>query len=166
MLDVLLDVECILPELLQDESGWNTVDVNYHPPRVERLWRLWEGNRINLHTIHPCGKEEPYLHPHPWPSAMHVISGSYEMIRGFGQGTKSPKILGETILTPNSYYSMEHRDEWHSVRPVKGLAHSIMVNGPPWNREMPISTSATDLPPLSPDRKIRLLQFFRLNFSS
>ncbi len=165
MMDVLLTVEKNLPRLLEDEAGWNTVDVNYHPPRVERVWCYWEGHRINLHRIHPCERDEPYVHPHPWPSAMHVLSGSYEMIRGFGQGIEDPIILGSTILGADSYYSMEHRDEWHSVRPLEKAAYSLMVNGTPWDREMPIEQSASDLSPLTPEQKREILQFFREFYS-
>ena len=41
MLDVLERVEADLPALLADDLGWNSLDINYHPPRVERLWRNW-----------------------------------------------------------------------------------------------------------------------------
>jgi len=166
MMDALLEVEGKLPQLLEAIAGWNTVDVDYHPPRVERVWRSWEGNRINLHRIHHCEKGEPYVHPHPWPSAMHVLSGSYEMIRGFGQGIKEPIILGSTVLSADSYYSMEHRDEWHSVRPIEGVAYSLMVSGKPWDRKMPIEKSANDLPTLTTEQKGEIIQFFKEFYSS
>jgi len=126
---------------------------------------LGGGNRINLHRIHPCKKGEPYLHPHPWASAMHVISGSYEMIRGYGEGNEDPIILGSIILSAGSYYSMEHRDEWHSVRPLEVVSATLMVNGKPWDRKMPLATTASDLPPLMPEQKRDMMQFFREYYS-
>jgi hypothetical protein len=52
--------------------------VNYHHPRVERLWTQVGDSRLMLHVIHPCNSSEALYHPYPWPSAMHVLSGRYE----------------------------------------------------------------------------------------
>ena len=160
LLPVLQSLESQLPELLRDGDGWQTVDIDYHPPRVERIWRYWEGYRINLHRIHHCQPQEPYLHPHPWPSAMHVLQGSYEMVRGFGPGTQAPTILGTTILSAGAYYSMQHPDEWHSVRPLAPVAYSIMLNGQPWNRAMPIAQKSEDLNALDDAVKREMLALF------
>ncbi len=92
MLDVLFHVEKALPQLLQDESAWNSVLVDYHPPTVERLWTAWQGYRVYLHRIHPCEHEQALFHPHPWPSAMRVLDGEYEMAVGFGAGTQTPPV--------------------------------------------------------------------------
>ena len=160
LLPVLQDLEKQLPAMLAKPDEWQTVDVDYHPPRVERVWRYWQEYRINLHRIHHCAPGEPYLHPHPWPSAMHVLEGAYEMVRGFGTGTDTPIILGTTILTAGAFYSMQHPDEWHSVRPLDPVAYSIMLNGHPWDRSMPIDKKANDLPPLSPEVKAEMLDKF------
>ena len=77
--------EAILPELLKDEFLWSTVDVDYETPRVERVWTQVGPMRINLHRIHPC--KEALMHPHPWPSAVAVVHGEYEMGVGFGPTT-------------------------------------------------------------------------------
>lgn len=67
-------------DLLNDPTAWNTLDVNYHHPRVERLWtQLSSERRLMIHLIHPCKPGESLYHPHPWPSALHVLYGKYEM---------------------------------------------------------------------------------------
>ena len=86
MLDVLEAVEQKLPELLRDEAGWNSLFIDYHPPTVERLWRTWGEYRVSLHRIHPCERGTALFHPHPWPSAMRILSGEYEMAVGYGSG--------------------------------------------------------------------------------
>ena len=86
MLDVLAAVEQALPQLLQDENAWHSLYIDYQLPTVERLWRPWHEYRISLHRIHPCAPGEALFHPHPWPSAMHVLAGAYEMAVGYGQG--------------------------------------------------------------------------------
>ena len=165
MMEVLRQVEKLLPMLLDDREVWKGVDITYHPPRVERVWRQWGTYRINLHRIHPCERREVYLHPHPWPSAMRVRSGSYEMVRGYGAGTANPIILGTTILTAGSSYSMDQRDEWHSVRPLESVALSLMVSGPPWNRKMPIE-SPTAPNPLAPKAEADIMAFFAEHYVS
>ena len=43
---------------------WNTLDVDYFPPRVERVWtQVDENHRLFIHVIHPT--TEPCLfHKH------------------------------------------------------------------------------------------------------
>ena len=160
MITVLTQIEHQLPTLLTQKEIWHSLDINYHPPRVERLWCSLGEYRINLHRIYPCQPGEAYLHPHPWPSAMHVLSGSYEMIRGYGEGIEKPIILGTTILTAGSIYTMENPNEWHTVRPLGGIALSLMISGKPWNRAMPIEKSSKDLPELSAATQQEIIDTF------
>jgi len=69
MLDLLHKAISELPALLASHEGWKSVDVTFHPPRVERVWRQWGKNRILLHRTYPCDKEYGLWHPHPWSSA-------------------------------------------------------------------------------------------------
>lgn len=79
MIEELKHIEkTVLADLLKNPSIWNTIDVNYHHPRVERLWTQVGEFRLMLHVIHPCETSNALYHPHPWPSAMHVLSGKYE----------------------------------------------------------------------------------------
>jgi len=94
MIEDLKNIEkTVLMDLLKNPSIWNTLDVNYHQPRVERLWTQIGTSRLMLHVIHTCETDEALYHPHPWPSAMHVLSGSYEM----GLGVKHTPNLKEII---------------------------------------------------------------------
>ena len=87
----LREVEQELPDLLEKEI-WNGLYIDYHPPIVERVWTQVGENRIYLHRIHPCSEGEALFHPHPWPSAMRILSGEYEMGIGYGEGTEPPEI--------------------------------------------------------------------------
>src|SRR5690349_2249699 len=100
MLDVLLQAEREVRTLLKDESGWKTLFINYHPPFVERLWRPFgEEYRLFLHCIHPCTEEQALFHPHPWPSAMRVLEGTYWMKIGAGASAEIPPVVCESLVT-------------------------------------------------------------------
>ena len=58
---------------LANPKLWKTLDVDYHPPRVERVWMSFDDKRISLHVIHPCETNDALVHPHPWESAMYVL---------------------------------------------------------------------------------------------
>lgn len=140
MLEVLERVEKTLPGLLDDRKldDWNSVLIDYHPPVVKRLWRNFEDEyRIYLHEILPCQPGEALLHPHPWPSAMRVVSGTYEMGIGYGSGSVEPPVAATVILSAKSTYEMVDKDAWHYVRPLRHPALSLMVTGKPWHRESP-----------------------------
>lgn len=88
MLELLARLKLELPDLLIDDTAWQGFYIDYHLPIVERLWRQWNEYRVYLHRIHPCKSEDALFHPHPWPSAMEIVSGAYEMIVGYGQGNR------------------------------------------------------------------------------
>lgn len=147
MIDRLKNIEKILPDLLQTPDIWNTLDVNYHPPRVERLWTQLGKDRIMLHIIYPCTTEQALYHPHPWASAIHILDGEYEM----GLGVKAPGFMGASealkgknseiyeicklTLTAGSYYEMLKKKGWHYVRPIDKPCTSVMLIGEPWGNE-------------------------------
>ena len=140
MLTVLERIEKVLPDLLLDsqEKSWNSVLIDYHPPVVARLWRPYEDDyRIYLHQILPCNPGEALLHPHPWPSAMRVVLGTYEMGIGYGSGDAEPPLAATLLLSAGSAYEMIDKDAWHYVRPLNSPAYSVMVTGKPWQRESP-----------------------------
>ena len=131
MLETLRDVEKALPDLLRDANAWKSVYVDYHPPIVERLWLNWGEFRIYLHRIHPCAQGEALFHPHPWPSAMRILSGEYEMAVGYGKGEVAPPIAALMLAAGDFRYEMTDPDAWHYVRSIGEPTLSLMVTGNP-----------------------------------
>jgi hypothetical protein len=159
MLDVLYAVERELPALLEHDGGWQGLFIDYHPPAVERLWRPWGAYRVSLHRIFPCPEGMALFHPHPWPSAMRVLDGRYEMAVGFGPGLTPPPVAARLLMGGDFAYEMTHPDAWHYVRPLDAPTFSLMVTGPPWSRPAP--RSDRPLSPLTPKQTADLLAFFR-----
>lgn len=158
MLKNLFNIEKQLPKLLDNKDNWQSVYVDYHKPFVKRLWKQEGDLRIYLHQIFPCEKEESLLHPHPWPSAMKVISGFYEMGVGYSDTNKEPIIASTLILPENSYYEMVDINSWHYVRPLENPSFSLMITGVPWKRESP--KSSYPLRELQEDEKLIIFQEF------
>lgn len=160
LLRVLYDAESKLPELLKDAELWSTLDVDYEPPRVERLWLQFdEDHRLYLHRIHPC--EKALFHSHPWPSSVHVLSGRYEMEIGEG-GVP----IATVTLTAGAEYEMVKVHAWHSVKPIGVASLSVMVTGKPWNKTNFNPSPPTKLGPLPAEAKAELLGHFRQFFGS
>lgn len=160
MIDKLKQIEeKMILDLLQKPEIWKTLMVDYHPPTVERCWTQVGNFRILLHFIHKCETKDALFHPHPWPSAMHVLNGAYEMGLGFGSGLVEPEKMC-TILLENggAYYDMTHIDGWHYVRPVENVCATVMLIGKPWGREE--IKSDEPLKPMTQARKMMMLEWF------
>jgi len=135
MLDVLKQVEKELPSLLE-RNDWQSLDIDYHAPRVERVWLPWYGCRINLHRTHACGREDALFHPHPWPSVVKVIEGGYWSAIGYGEPDgPDPALAAEMWVAPGTIISMEEPKSWHLVAPPKPSL-SLMITSAPWNVKM------------------------------
>ena len=132
MLQVLARTEEALPQVLSDRTLWTSLDVDYEPPRVERMWCQRGKYRVFIHRIHPCDKA--LFHPHPWPSAVKILSGTYEMSIGHGTGASDPPEAATVLLTSGSSYEMIDPNGWHSVRPIGGPSLSLMVTAYPYDR--------------------------------
>lgn len=163
MLEALKKAEALLPALLRDEGLWRSVRVDYHPPTVERLWAgveiEGEPFRMYLHRILPCEPSEALYHPHPWPSAMRILSGSYQMSSGHGEGLAPPPVSMTLELPAGASYEMAHPDGWHAVSPLGEPAFSLMITGAPWGRPSP--KSDRPLRPLEEAERQEILRFFR-----
>lgn len=168
MLRMLAQAEEGLPAMLADASRWRSVWVDYHEPFVERLWTAQEiagvQCRVFLHRIHPAGPGGCLFHPHPWPSAMRVLEGSYEMSMGFGLGMQEPAVCSRLVLSEGSSYEMAHPDAWHAVSPIGAPSHSLMVTGPLWDR--PAHKPERPLGPLEPAKAEALMAFFKRRYPS
>jgi hypothetical protein len=165
MLTTLAAVELELPTLLKEIDGWQSLDIDYHPPFVERVWRQWGEFRIALHRIHPCSSAEALFHPHPWPSAMRILSGTYEMAVGYGAGDTPPPIAARFVASGADMdvrYEMTDPDAWHYVRPIGEPTYSVMLTGRPWARIAP--QSEHPLKPLAPSRVHELLEWFAARY--
>lgn len=147
---------------------WESLDVNYRPPHVERLWRPLGEGRVFLHRIEPCDAKDALFHPHPWPSEMLVFGpGGYRMLVGAGAGTTRPEIVLDQLVEHSApthpyRYRMNHPDGWHAVIPVGEPVYTVMVTGRPWKRPIPRETVEVSgkLSPLSDERKRQM----RLDF--
>ncbi|MEK9186378.1 MAG: hypothetical protein AAB885_02200 [Patescibacteria group bacterium] len=165
MLTALEMLEEDLPSWFSNpKSEWNTLDVNYHQPFVKRVWGYWDSYRISLHKIFPCKEGEALFHPHPWPSAMRILSGRYEMAIGFGSGDEPPPIVAKLILPAGTVYEMTHPDGWRYVRPLDEPAFSLLVTANPWKRWSPKPKEGEKLQPLSDDDKNEILEFFKQKY--
>jgi len=123
-----------------DEIRWNSLDIDYHPPRVERLWTQIETMRLMIHRIHPVAaldNKEALFHPHPWPSAVQILSGAYEMGIGYGAGVEPPPVAAKTVLRVGSSYSMTDKNGWHYVAPLQNPSLSVMLIDAPWKEPHP-----------------------------
>ncbi len=158
MLDILLEARRQLPTLLLEEDKWKDIDVDYHPPRVKRVWRQWGENRIFLHEIDPCSIEEALLHPHAWKSGMFLGEGSYMMLTGKSPTNDPPAIVERTLLAAGSSYEMIDPDSWHAVAPIT-VCQTMMVTSPPTGRSAPKSTK--ELQKLTPETRARIIEFWR-----
>ena len=130
-----------------DEIAWKSLDINYHPPRVERLWTQIDTLRLMIHRIHPTigtsFDQEALFHPHPWPSAILIVSGQYEMGVGYGETAQPPPVAARITLGPGGYYEMTDKNGWHYVAPRKESSISIMLIDTPWEEPHPFYLSDT-----------------------
>ncbi|MCA9715380.1 MAG: hypothetical protein KC468_11945 [Myxococcales bacterium] len=153
-----------LPQLLREaEDTWSTLDVIYHPPRVERVWRQHGEHRVYLHRIWPCEEGEALVHPHDWPSAVHLLTGRYAHTIATPSADGSPTVLTTLELAAGSRYEMVEPSAWHAVRPLGGPALSLMITGRPYTRDRraPFPKPERPQPPLDPAVKRELLAAFR-----
>jgi len=160
MIDKLQQIEDkMLLELLVQPDKWNSLLINYFPPIVERCWIQIGNYRLMLHFIHECKSEEALFHTHRYPSAMHILTGKYEMGLGFGAGDTPPEKMATIVFDNGGYYDMTHIDGWHYVRPIGGPSATVMLTGKLWDREETVK----DFPPLGPlsiQKKLIMLQWF------
>src|SRR5262249_19829040 len=114
------------------------------------------------HRIHPCERGQALFHPHPWPSAMRVLEGEYEMAVGYGPGMEEPPIAALMVAQGDFRYEMTHPDGWHYVRPLRRPSMSVMVTGKPWSREAPRSSKPWQ--PRRAEQIAELLQWFAARY--
>jgi len=165
MLEVLARIrDNVLPALLESSTPWNSLAVRYETPFVDRVWMQYGDYRINLHKIYPCDK--PLFHPHPWPSAVEIFSGAYEM--GIGEaftfngiGFKPTRPVATTILCAGARYEMVHPRGYHYVKPIGIPSMSLMITGKPWKQARRTPGKGLRHHPLEIEVQAEILEFFR-----
>lgn len=155
-------VESHMVELIKKKQ-WNSIFVDYNPPFVERVWTQLADRRVFLHKILPCDPEEALFHPHPWPSAVKILSGRYQMGIGYAGGSIAPPVAMTTILGPGSVYEMNDIDGWHYVAPLEEPVMSLMITGEPWGRTW-VPKSDKHLEQLPREKINHILDFFHFNY--
>jgi hypothetical protein len=135
MIDILKNAETKLPYLLRIPEVWNTLDVDYFPPRVERLWMQYdEIHRLFIHVIHPTDNK-CLFHKHRWPAAFKIIEGEYEMGIAYSKDEISSDDaynlppISSFILSAGSYYEMIDTHTLHYVKPLENSSISLMITG-------------------------------------
>lgn len=126
-----------LRDLLRQPFLWKSKKIRYETPHVDRVWmQLDDTTRLFVHRIHPC--EVALSHPHPWPSAVLLLSGSYEMgiAHGHPQGDPFfpgavPPLAAIVDVHAPSGYEMTHPWGWHYVKP-REVVYSVMLTGRPF----------------------------------
>lgn len=163
MLDKLLDIEKVMPQLLSDEDCWKSLHIDYDHPNVERVYCDWNNYRINLHLIHEVPESnKPLYHPHPWPSVMRILSGEYQMELGEGAFYGSPPpVVSRLIMSKGSAYEMTNMNAWHTVKPLGGKVASLMITGKPWWDGWSPNDVELSMGPLTEDRKRVILELFK-----
>ena len=177
----------MLLDLLVQQDKWNTVFINYHPPIVERCWIQLGNYRLNLHFIHKCEAKDALYHPHTWSSAIHVLSGKYEMglavehicghkdmemvhngsggvIKDIGLSPsghyRHVREIAKLEINGDNYYEMLDPKCWHYVRPMGDVCATVMLSGKPWEAEESTIEKPENLGPLPPQKKLVMLKWF------
>ncbi|MEL6109448.1 MAG: hypothetical protein AAFU85_25855 [Planctomycetota bacterium] len=105
-----------------------------------------------MHRFEACDVADAFPHPHPWPSAVLILSGEYEMRVSQSADLESGDHLPTIRLTlgAGSTYHMDEPTTWHQVIP-RSRCYSLMVNGQRWERphRRAPSTSGKGLQPMS-----------------
>jgi len=139
MLKKLDEAHCDL-KLMLNNCRWNGISIDFAPPKMIRLWASYNGIKACLHKIYPISAdniEKPFLHPHPWPCAIKVLKGAYEMEMGHSTTLSPPLISIKFVVSADSSYEMLYKDIWHSVNPINDdPVYSIMLIGKKWDRKM------------------------------
>ena len=172
MRDALKQVEKELLSLLECDD-WQSLDIDYHKPHVERVWIQWHGFRVNLHRIHACKRHEALYHPHPWPSVVKIIGGSFDddlsnggywtaIGSGPPDGPDPPKVA-EMWAPAGSIITMEDPYGWHLVAPPKE-SYSLMITSAPWENKFPFKPGMK-LRPMNDDKIEEVKDLFKCYYT-
>lgn len=168
MVDKLIEFIKNGEHLLNHPEMWKSLNIDYYPPTVHRLYIDYEGYRYYLHQIFHT--DEPCLfHKHRWPSAIYIVAGQYEMGVAYSEQEISSDeaydlpIAAKVFLTAGSYYEMTETHGLHYVKPISLSSLSIMVSGPLYKEDRKEALDRK-LEILDEDTKKGLLYAFQVNW--
>lgn len=148
-------LEKLIPKVregLNELEAWDSLVINKRKPHTYRVFRQYDDLRVCLHRFEPCGPDDCFAHPHPWPGAFLMLSGEYIHRIGASDSLGSePIFFFKEIVRPFSMYEIIHPQTWHSVQPLK-TTYTIMVNGTPWDTQHAATrmTKGKDLEQMAP----------------
>ena len=170
-IEILKSLESKIFELLSKPEAWKSLDVDYFPPRVERLYTTIDEYRVFLHVIHKTDSECLY-HKHRWAATFKQISGAYEMGITYSSDEISSDMahnmpdLAKFTISKGSYYEMTQTDCMHYVKPITLISCSIMITKDLYPEAMFRKESLDrKLNELSEDRKKEILMAFYNNMN-
>ena len=167
MLQILENIIEMLPDsgFLYNPKVWNSLDITYYPPHVERLWLQLGEYRVSLHFIHNTN-EACLMHKHKWPSAIRMLHGAYEMGLSYSIPDVSAldannlPIIAKTVMSKGSSYEMTEPNGLYYVKPITPFSLSVMVSAAPYPNTKKELGQEADLKPLGDDRKEHILELF------
>lgn len=135
MIDQLRTAAEFALQHIDDASRWGSLVIDRRQPHTWRVFAPFGELRICLHRFAPCEAGESFAHPHPWPSAMLVLSGVYQMSVAHSADLRSDETspVLDVVLGPGSQYAMTEPGTWHQVVP-RTECFSLMINGPRWEQ--------------------------------
>ena len=149
---------------LDNLDNWKTLDIDYHPPHVQRLYTHINSVRVCLHRILPCDPNEALVHPHPWAASFKIYKGSYYSEVGVSDTAEAPKNMMRLHLSAGSIASMTNPNDWHFVAPIKEAAYTMMINSSPYSKEEMnpgVEAASKPLSELDKDTARLILQEFK-----
>ena len=111
-----------------------------------------------LHRFQREPQELVSRHVHPWPLAVHVLEGSYQM--DFGPGAADVLELTDSNLIQAGDRYVIAPDVWHSVRPVSEETYSIAIRPKADPQERRVSNPLARVQSLDTSIREALLAYF------
>lgn len=179
MLNKLKLIESTLHDRLHEPDLWESMVIDYEKPHVDRVWMKVLEGRLFLHKIHPCTAQEAFYHPHPWPSAVHILPtdngsvyrmGIWRANKGEAIDYDSEEFVNKTIDTctlemkGDVYYQMIDTHGLHWVQPINAPVYTLMYTDKPWPKDQRCAPKVEPKAPQAPmnnAQKLEHLAHFR-----
>ena len=154
----------VISALNSHQSGqWDSLIIDRRKPHTLRISRMFGDYRICLHRFESCTELQAFAHPHPWPGAFTILSGSYKLALGRSNNLEDkPKWISNLVMQAWSQYEITDPLVWHKVQPLE-TTYTIMANGPVWDvqHSETRTTKGKDLKRMTDEAKERHIGYFR-----